>query len=97
MSIYWKHHTMYKSVMITRSRQRVKKMATFSVNMERYNEDEVGMSYIRWWKGSGVWSMSTSQGGCALMCGRGVELALQKGGRRWSLISSQHRQYMCTQ
>ena len=31
------------------------------------------------------------------MCGRGVELALQRGGRRWSLISSQHRQHMCTQ
>ena len=35
---------MYKNVMTTRSRQRVTKMATVSVNMERYNEDEVGVS-----------------------------------------------------
>ena len=59
----------------------MKTMATVSVNMERYNEVEVGVSYIWWWKGSVVWSMSASQGGCALMCGRGVELALQRGGK----------------
>ena len=37
---------------------RVKKMATVSVNVERYNDDEVGVSYIWWWKGSVVWCMS---------------------------------------
>ena len=51
----------------------MKKMVTVGVNMERYNEDEVGVSYIWWYKGSVVWCMSTSQGGCVLMCGRGVE------------------------
>ena len=78
---------MYKSVMITRSRQRVKKMATVSVNMERYNEDEVGVSYIWWWKGSVVWSMSTSQSGCPhVREGSGIGSA--EGMGRWSLISS---------
>ena len=60
-------------------------MATFSVNMERYNEDEVGVSYIWWWKGSVVWSMPTSVG--VPSCAGGEWLALQRGGKRWSLIS----------
>ena len=86
MSIHWKHHKMYKNAMITRGRQRVKKMATVSVNMEQYNEDEVGMSYIWWWKGSVVWSMSTSQGGCPHVW-EGGWLALQRGGRRWCALN----------
>ena len=60
----------------------MKKMATVSVNMERYNEDEVGVSYIWWWKGSVVWSMSTSQGGCVLMCRRGSGIGSAEGRGR---------------
>ena len=58
MGIHCKHHTMYKNVMTTRSRQRVKKIAT--VNMEQYNEDEVGVS---------VWACPISGGGRVAWCG----------------------------
>ena len=51
---------MYKNVMTTRSRQRVTKMATVSVNMERYNEDEVGVS---------VWACPIYGGGRVVWCG----------------------------
>ena len=76
-------------------------MVTVSVNMEQYNEDEVGVS---------VWACPIYGGGRVVWCGPclrlrvgvpscagGEWLALQRGGRRWSLISSQHRQHMCTQ
>ena len=49
---------MYKNAMTTRSRQRVKKIAT--VNMERYNEDEVGVS---------VWACLIYNGGKLVWCG----------------------------
>ena len=84
-------HTIYKNVMITRSRQRVTKMATVSVNMERYNEDEVGVSYIWWWKGSVVWSMSKSRSGCVLMCRRGSDwLCRGEGGGGHSSAHGTH-------
>ena len=71
-------------------------MATVSVNMERYNEDEVGVSYIWWWKGSVVQSMSTSQSGCALMCWRGSGWFCRgEGGGGHS--SAHSTDSMCTQ
>ena len=56
---------MHKNVMTTRSRQRVTKMATVSVNMERYNEDEVGVS---------VWACPIYGGGRVVWCGRCLSL-----------------------
>ena len=71
------------------------KMAT--VNMERYNEDEVGVS---------VWACPIYGSGRVVWClclrlgvfswpGGGVVGSAE--GRRWSFISSEHRQHMCTQ
>ena len=60
VSIHWKHHTMYNNVMITRNRQRVTKTATVSVNMEQYNEDDVGVS---------VWACPIYGGGRVVWCG----------------------------
>ena len=78
----------------------MKKMA--SVNMERYNEDEVGVS---------VWACPIYDGRTVVWCGpclclrvgvpswrgEGVVGSAEGRGGRWSLISSEHRQHMCTQ
>jgi len=51
----------------------------------------VGVSYIGWWKGSVVWSMSTSQSGCVLMCRRGSGwLCRGEGGGGHSSAHSTH-------
>ena len=78
----------------------MKKIAT--VNMEQYNEDEVGVS---------MWACPIYGGGRIVWCGPcrhlrvGVSSYAGGGGgwlcrgegKRWSLISSEHRQHMCTQ
>ena len=84
----------------------MKKTATVSVNMEQYNEDEVGVS---------VWACPLYSGGRVGWCGRCLSLRVgvsacvgggvvgsaegkeEVGGRRWSLISSRHTQHVSTQ
>ena len=79
--IHWKHHTMYKSVMITRSRQRVKKMATYCQCQHAWN----GTMRMKW-------ACPKYGGGRVVWCGpclrrwvchhvqEGEWLALQQGG-----------------